>query len=87
MWHTGALFNDTTFENAFENGEKESVFVSVVGFKSGHDVATFSIMSENKQIAETILTEGEPAILYLKHKPYISSMEFHFLDGNGEVVQ
>lgn len=83
LWHTGTIFSDTTFGN----GEKEPGFVTALGFKPEHDIATFRIMSENKQIAETTLTEGEPTILYLKHKSYISSMEFYFLDEHGEAVQ
>lgn len=87
LWHTGTIFNDSTFENAFEYGEKKSILVSALGFKPEHDVATFRVMSENKQIAETMLTEGKPTIIYLKKPTSLSSMEYHFLDEKGEVVQ
>ena len=81
-WHTGMVFNDTTFEQ----GEDGPTVVSVIGFKPGHDVATFRITSEDKPIAETTLTKHKPTIVYLK-QPSISSMEYHFLDEHGEYVQ
>lgn len=83
LWHTGTVLNDSTFEE----GENEPALISVFGFNTGHNVAKFRIASENKQIAETMVSEHKPTIIYLKNPTSFSNMNYQFLDRNGEIVQ
>ncbi|MGN7479404.1 hypothetical protein ACTHOQ_16305 [Solibacillus silvestris] len=82
-WHSGKIFS----ENTFDKEGDENIVVSAIAFKSGHNVIKFRIRHEDEIIAETLLSQQKPMIVYFKKQQETSSMQYEFLDENGELAQ